>query len=251
MEKEKFVIYDYVLYILKKWWLIVGSGLLLTAIFFAYSYVNKETGYIGEAVLYSSDKLPEKYSNQELVGYLYKNVLPEDYEGSLQISLQDENSLKVQLIGNNESTVKKFINKASKNVLSDLEKEHEHGIIQTIREDRVNYLEALIEEKTQKYNFYMDEMNKVGGTLNTESLLQNLLKEETYITDLKNELLNEKKKLLLNEPPRLLDHFVIESITGVSLKKLLLAFILGVHLGLFSLLFYKYFKDIRVLKTQN
>ncbi|MBX9974425.1 Wzz/FepE/Etk N-terminal domain-containing protein [Cytobacillus firmus] len=247
MEKIKYPVYDYIKFIWKKKLLLIGFTILCMVIGAALSYI-KPTVYTSTALVFTGNGNNEKLSKPRLITDTYKDELPEDLSGSLDVKIAEPFQITLSLSGSDKKTVESNTKKVAEQYTNDLIERF--NVQFEVQKNYKNSLEGALkktEEAISEYNQLIQEASDEYKLLHYNEVLFN--KEETaekYRSDL-----NEAEyDLALAETPELMDVTTNQSSNNL-LRNALLAGAFGFQLMLVLLVLWKYIINARRALSQR
>lgn len=104
MEKIKYPVYDYIKFIWKKKLLLIGFTILCMVIGAGLSY-TKQTVYTSTALVFTGNGNNEKLSKPILITEEYKEEVPQNLRGSLNVKIAEPLQITLSLSGPDKEDV--------------------------------------------------------------------------------------------------------------------------------------------------
>ncbi|WP_282140978.1 Wzz/FepE/Etk N-terminal domain-containing protein [Cytobacillus oceanisediminis] len=241
MEKIKYPVYDYIKFIWKKKLLLIGFTILCMVIGAGLSY-TKQTVYTSTALVFTGNGNNEKLSKPVLITEEYKEEVPQNLRGSLNVKIAEPLQITLSLSGPDkedvESNTKKLGEQYSDDLIDRFNKQYEvQEKYKNALEEKVKKTEEAISQYTQLIEENADEEKRVN-------YIEVLINKEEVAEKYRADLGEAEYDLALAESPELIEVSTVQSSNNL-LKNILLAGAFGFQLMLVLLVLWKYIINAR------
>lgn len=239
MEKIKYPVYDYIKFIWKKKFLLIGFTILCMVIGAGLSY-TKQTVYTSTALVFTGNANNDELSKPDLIIAKYKKELPNALKNTLNVQA-DPFQITFSLSGNDketvESTMKKLAEQYEKDLLITFN--DQYGSLEEYANALLNVVKQT-EEAVSKYNQLILETSDDDKLFNYTEVLINKM-DAQYKAD----LLEAKDQLSSAEPPYFNKEVTTTQTSNNLLRNTILAGAFGFQLMLVLLVLWKYIINAR------
>ncbi|MBU8771498.1 Wzz/FepE/Etk N-terminal domain-containing protein [Cytobacillus oceanisediminis] len=247
MEKIKYPVYDYIKFIWKKKLLLIGFTILCMVIGAALSYI-KPTIYTSTALVFTGNGNNEKLSKPRLITDTYKDELPEDLSGSLDVKIAEPFQITLSLSGSDKKTVESNTKKVAEQYTNDLTNRFNEQL--EVQEKYKNALEEKVIKTEEAISQYTQLVQEKSDENKLDHYLEVLINKEEVAEKYRADLEEVEYDLALAETPELMDVTINQSSNNL-LRNALLAGAFGFQLMLVLLVLWKYIINARRALSQR
>jgi hypothetical protein len=236
VEKQKFVLYEYLLFFWKKkfWFLIVPLAMALISVLAGQLFLHNKYNYTGQAIIFTGSINQKSLTDPKNI----KAKFP-DVKNALDIVVPEEKYVKITLKGDDKTSVQNELRK----IVSEYNHELQHHSKQRLDvtnarlhelDGEISFLQRLI----KPYNEKLDSQQLTSGEL------KSIIKAEEILTEKMDKASWIRNNLVFYEKPSVLSENVSKSKTYVG-QLIAIGVVLGIFLTFIMLILMKYVLDAR------
>jgi uncharacterized protein involved in exopolysaccharide biosynthesis len=120
MDREKYIVYQYLRFIWQKKWYVVAAAVLFMLLGFLYSHRNPVV-YTGQAVVFTGTAENDELSKPDLIRNYYNKLVPNK---SLTVTIPANFEIVLKVTDRNQQKAQQLIEKVGKQYVSDLKSDY-------------------------------------------------------------------------------------------------------------------------------
>jgi hypothetical protein len=237
-EKNKFVLYEYLLYFLRKKKYFIIIPLLTTLLVAGLVYALKSNDkFTGEALVFTGS-----VKNDDLVHPNNLEAEFSDVNPTVKVFVTERHQVKISLKGNSKTEAKNDINKIVSLYKAQLSEQADSQVERT--ENRIAVLEELVAVRKEALELYNSKLQASLPPEQYDEIRELIIKTEETMTEADETAYKMGSDLLFFEEPEILSQEVSKPKTYLP-ESIFAGIILGLMLTFVFLILLKYIEDAR------
>jgi hypothetical protein len=243
-EKEKFVLYEYLLYFWKKKWLFLIIPLITTLLVASAIYALKHTyKYTGTALIFTGSVNSKDLTDPNNIKAKFKNIK------NLEVYVSEKGQVKFTLNGNSKEQIQKDLDTITNRFSKELNANADIRLDST--SDSVKNLQNLIKEKKAALKVYQQMLDSNHLSINEyNNIVDIVIISEDELSGAQTRINEMKADIATFEKPKVLSESVYPKKTYLP-ESVAIGIVLGVLLTIALLIFLKYLEDARKYYKQR